>query len=80
MDRIEKALKRLSDKEHRWVKQILEQLSIHDHKGLNITKLKGREDIFRARKGDIRIVYRIKNGDVFILLIERKGEKTYKKF
>lgn len=79
MDKIGKALKRLSDKERRWVKQILKQLSTDDHKGLNTTKLKGREDIFRARKGRIRIIYRLKDGDIFILLIERRSEKTYKK-
>lgn len=79
MDKIEKALKRLSDGERHWVKQILKQLSSGDYKGLNITKLRGREDIFRARKGDIRIIYRVKNSDIFVLLIERKSEKTYKK-
>lgn len=79
MDKIEKALKRLSEKERRWIKQILKQLSAGDYESLNITKLKGREDIFRVRKGDIRIIYRVKNGDIFILLIERKSEKTYKK-
>ena len=79
MDKIEKALRRLSGKERVWVRQILEQLSAGDHKSLNTTKLKGREDIFRARKGDIRIVYQTKDGDVLVLLIERKSEKTYKK-
>lgn len=79
MDKIEKALERLSGRERRWVRQILEQLSAGNYKGLNIMKLKGREDIFRARKGDIRIIYRVKNGDTFVLLIERKSEKTYKK-
>ncbi|MEX2033237.1 MAG: hypothetical protein WD889_01580 [Candidatus Colwellbacteria bacterium] len=78
MDKIEKALKRLTDRERRWVKEILKQLFAGDYKGLNITKLKGREDIFRARKGNIRIIYRLKNGDIFILLIERRSEKTYK--
>jgi len=80
MDKIEKALKRLNEKERRLVKQILQQLANRDYKGLNIQKLRGREDIFRVRKGNIRIIYRVKNGDISILKIERRSEKTYKNF
>lgn len=40
--------------------------------------LKGRKDIFRVRKGDVRIIYRIQKGEVFILAIERRSEKTYR--
>ncbi len=80
MDKIEKALKRLNEKEHRLVKQILQQLAKRDYKGLNIQKLRGREDVFRVRKGSIRIIYRIKDSGISVLKIERRSEKTYKKF
>lgn len=78
MDKIEKALKRLSRKEKERIKNILLRLNSGDTKGLDIKKLKGREDIFRARHGDIRIVYRIANRHIFILAIERRDESTYK--
>jgi len=78
MDRIDKALVKLSTKEKEWVKEILAQLSRKETDNLNIKKLKGREDIFRARKGDIRIIYRVEREKIFLQEIKRKNENTYK--
>jgi len=46
----------------------------------NIKKLKGREDIFRVRKGNLRIIYRIEKEEIFILTVERRSEKTYRDY
>ena len=78
MDKIEKVLKRLGEKEKILVKDILERLRRKDLKTLDIKKLKGRDDIFRARRGTLRIIYHLKNETIFILAIERRNEKTYK--
>ena len=78
MDKIQKALNKLSDNEQNQVKEILERLQTRDTVGLDIQKLKGNKDIFRARKGDFRIIYRQKGPDIFILAIERRSEKTYR--
>ncbi|MCR4328810.1 MAG: hypothetical protein NUV53_04895 [Patescibacteria group bacterium] len=78
MDKIEKALARLSAREREWVKDMLSRLRSGEVKGADIKKLKGRDDIFRARKGDVRIIYHLRDGTTFILAIERKSEKTYK--
>ena len=78
MDRIAKAISKLSSKEREWVKVILEQIGKGEFGNLNIKKLKGREDIFRARKGDVRIIYRVTKGKIFVLSIERKSDNTYK--
>lgn len=79
MDRIDKQLAKLSQKEREWVRQILKQILSQDLQGLDIKKLKGRDDVFRARKGDIRIVYRVSpKKEVLIISIERRSEKTYK--
>ena len=78
MDEIEKVLKKLTAKERLSIKNILEDLRSDNFKSLNIKKLKGREDIFRVRKGDFRIVYRILDSNIFILKIERRRENTYK--
>jgi mRNA-degrading endonuclease RelE of RelBE toxin-antitoxin system len=77
MDPIEKALKKFTQKEREQVKKILAALASKKSFGLDIKKLKGRDDIFRVRKGDIRIVYRKSGSAIFILLIERRSEKTY---
>jgi mRNA-degrading endonuclease RelE of RelBE toxin-antitoxin system len=78
MDKIKKALRKLTTKERERVKEILKQLNSRHTDGLDIKKLKGRDDIFRARKSDIRIIYRVADGKIFILAIERRDEKTYK--
>lgn len=78
MDKIEKALRTLSVKERQRVKEILEQLGSGGAKNLDIKKLKGREDIFRVRKGTLRILYRLDDKKrIFLLAIERRKEDTY---
>ena len=78
MGKIEKALGKFSEKERKHIKNILAELQAGNFKKLDIKKLKGREDIFRVRKRDIRIIYRVKDGSIFIAAIERRSEKTYK--
>jgi mRNA-degrading endonuclease RelE of RelBE toxin-antitoxin system len=77
MDRVEKALAKLTPKERRVIVGILRKLRDGETKGLDIKKLKGRDDIFRVRKGDLRIIYRRHSGETFILAIERRKENTY---
>jgi len=80
MDKIQKALEKLIPKERKKVKEILGELKSQRLESLNIKKLKGREDIFRIRKGRIRIVYRTdQEGNIFILTIERRSDTTYSK-
>lgn len=78
MDKIEKALKKLTAKEQVQIKRILGRLDSGKLEGLDIKKLRGREDIFRARKGNVRIIYRLQSRNIFILSIERRREGTYK--
>lgn len=79
MDKIKKALNKLSPKERRRLKKILFQIDAGDFQGLNLKKLKGRNDVFRVRKGNIRIIFRKKDNSIKILSIERRGSKTYSK-
>ncbi len=79
MDRIKKALEKLTPKEREKIKKILIKLKNRQLGNLNLKKLKGRGDIFRIRQGQIRIIYRIdQKGNIFILTIERKSDTTYK--
>ena len=79
MDKIKKALSKLSLKENQKVKEILLQIDKSSFQGLNTKKLKGRIDIFRVRQGNIRIIFSKKNNSIKVLTIERRGSKTYKK-
>lgn len=78
MDRIGKALKKLNGGERQKIKEILTQLQTGSFENLDIKKLKARGDIFRVRKGKIRIIYRLdKNKKIYIITIERRTDTTY---
>ncbi len=78
MDKIGKALQKFNAKEKRQIEFVLKKLRSKKNQGLDIKKLKGRNDIFRVRKGDLRIIYRFERNDIFILAIDRRREDTYK--
>ena len=78
MDRIDKELRRFSTKERAWIKTILEKIKKNDLTDLDVKRLKGKPDIFRVRKGNIRIIYRSVDTILYILTIERRGESMYK--
>ena len=80
MDEIEKILQKLSPKEQEWIKQIIFRVKQGDAVGLDIKKLKGQKDVFRVRRGDIRIIYRWLGDKLIILAIERRSERTYRDF
>ncbi|MES2087795.1 MAG: hypothetical protein V4467_02250 [Patescibacteria group bacterium] len=80
MDRINKELRKLSEKERAFVKEILQKIQKGNTTSLDIKKLKGRTDIFRVRKGTVRIIYQKTESGIFILALERRNESTYRDF
>lgn len=78
MDKIQKELAKLTPKEREHLKEILRRIQAGDLKGLDIKKLKAREDIFRVRKGSMRVIYRVVSKEIFVLAVERRSEKTYR--
>ncbi|MBU1292370.1 type II toxin-antitoxin system RelE/ParE family toxin [Patescibacteria group bacterium] len=79
MDKIKKALNRLSLEEKQKIKEILLQIDKGSFQNLDTKKLKGKDNIFRIRKGNIRIIFCKRNNSIKILTIERRGSKTHKK-
>lgn len=80
MDKIKKALKKLSAKEKKKLKNILLKINSGKFQSLDLKKLKGRKDIFRVRQGDLRIIFQKTKDSVRILTLEKRGSKTYSKF
>ncbi len=78
MDKINKALKKLNKKEKITIKEILINIENENTKNLDIKKLKSRDDIFRVRKGRIRIIFHKKKENISILSIEKRTDQTYK--
>ena len=48
---------------------------------MDVKKLKARDDVYRARKGDLRVIFRrADDGQIFILAVERRSDTTYNEF
>ena len=80
MDKIGKFLKKLNKKEFVDIMSAVDQILSNSTKGLDVKKLSGQKDIFRARVGDLRIIFLKKESDIEVLEISRRSEKTYKKY
>lgn len=78
MNKIDKALRNLSIKEKKAIKDILLKIKKGSLSGFDLKKLKNCDDIFRIRKGRLRIIFRKQNdGQYFILTVERRSNNTY---
>jgi len=81
MDKIAKALQNLSFKEKEIIKNVLLKIKSGSLFGFDLKKLKNYDDIFRIRKGKLRIIFKKRDdGQYLILTIERRSNKTYNKF
>ncbi|MDO8443790.1 MAG: hypothetical protein Q7S78_02310 [Candidatus Azambacteria bacterium] len=78
MDKIDKALNQLIFKEKERIRNVIKALQLGRFNNLDIKKLKGFRDIFRVRKGELRIVYQLLGKNIIILKIDRRKEDTYK--
>ncbi len=59
-DRIQKALRKISEKERRAVEQLISRILRGDFLHLDIKKLQGSDDVYRVRKGNLRIIFQKK--------------------
>ncbi len=80
MDKISKALKKFTDREKVLVKGILVKIKKGSLESLQVNKLKGYDDIFRVKKGRLRVIYRMNGEKINLLTIEKRSDNTYKKF
>lgn len=78
MDKISKALAKLTAKEKEVIAQIFAKIQSGKIDDLDLKKLKGYEDIYRVRFGKWRIIYRTeKKGKIFLVSFERRSDNTY---
>lgn len=81
VDRITKSLRKLTWKEQKIFKKLLRQIQSGNVADLDVKKLKGSLPIYRVRKGDMRVMYRVsKEGKISLLAVERRSDTTYKKY
>lgn len=77
MPTLKKLLSKFDKEERIILEMLLEKIISLNWRGLDIKKLQGYEDIFRLRKGKLRIIFIKNNKTVSILSIERRSDKTY---
>ena len=75
-DKIKKLLAKLTPEERELVKLLILRIKLGDTIGLNIKLLSGHVNLFRVRKGRLRIVYRKNHKEFSIVRIDRRNEKT----
>ncbi len=80
-DKIKKFLSRLSRREFELIEALLLDIRNNQLDNLDVKPLKGHKNIFRVRKGQIRLIFSKNNsGEVKILSISRRDDQTYRNF
>jgi len=78
MPTLSKLLSKFSKEEGVVLIALIDKIISLNWHGLDIKKLQGREDVFRLRKGKIRIIFVKDKKIIRIIDIGFRNEKTYK--
>ncbi|OGL72926.1 hypothetical protein A3E39_03190 [Candidatus Uhrbacteria bacterium RIFCSPHIGHO2_12_FULL_60_25] len=81
VDRINKALLKMSAKDRKQVLDILERVKSGDVSLLDLKKLQATEHVYRVRQGSFRIIFFMSGREsIRILDIERRSDTTYQDY
>ncbi|OHA89493.1 MAG: hypothetical protein A3C70_01495 [Candidatus Zambryskibacteria bacterium RIFCSPHIGHO2_02_FULL_43_14] len=75
---LKKLLSRFNREEKVVLEVLIEKIASLNWHDLDIKKLQGYHDVFRARKGKIRIIFYKHETKVSIINIDRRNDKTYR--
>ncbi len=78
MPTLKKLLSKFNKEDRVFLEFLIEKIISMRWHGLDIKKLQGYDDIFRLRKGRIRIIFYKRKVGISIINIERRNEKTYR--
>ena len=78
MPTLKKLLSRFSAEDRKILESLIERVFSLNWENLDIKKLKGYQNVFRLRKGELRIIYQVINKKILIINIARRKENTYK--
>ena len=78
VNKIEKFLAKLSKSQRNKLAEIVENLRKNWKVAGDVKPLVGKKELFRLRTGKFRIVFKIMDGEVLILKIATRNEKTYR--
>ena len=77
MDKLEKLLRKISEKERKLLKETINKLIIGKVEEMDIKKIKGT-DFLRLRKGRFRIIFHYDKNNVIIDSVKIRNENTYR--
>lgn len=77
MNKLEKLLRKISEKERKLLKEIINKLIIGKVEEMDIKKIKGT-DFLRLRKGRFRIIFHYNKNNVIIDSVKIRNENTYR--
>ena len=80
MDKLQKTLAKISDKEAIFVEEILLRVKSRNYLGLNLIKLKGSKDSFRVKAGRLRAIFSMNSDGIKLIDVGYRSEKTYRNF
>lgn len=75
---LEKFLAKVTEKEKKILDGVIEKIIEKDLKGFDVKKLAGHDDVFRIRKGNFRILFKVTKTDNKIILVDKRSDTTYK--
>ena len=75
---LKKILSKFGAEDRGVLEVLIGKITSSNWQGLDIKKLVGYQDIFRLRKGKIRIIFRKYKVGISVINIERRKETTYK--
>ncbi|KKU93882.1 MAG: Addiction module toxin, RelE/StbE family [Candidatus Jorgensenbacteria bacterium GW2011_GWA1_48_13] len=78
MPALRKLLSKFDKAERKIIEALIEKVISLNWRGLDVKKLKGYQNIFRVRKGKIRIIFSRNGKNISILSVERRREDTYR--
>lgn len=77
MDKIEKLLRKISNKDRERLSKIIDKLLRGEKKNLDIKKIKDAE-FYRLRSGRFRIIFHKEEKDIIIDSIKLRDKNTYR--
>ncbi len=75
---LKKLLSKFNREDRLILEFLIEKILSLNWRSLDIKKLQGYDDIYRLRKGKIRIIFSRIKDSIAIINIERRNEKTYR--
>jgi len=80
MDRNEKFIQKLREKEQKTVHEIILAIKAGKTDKYHVKKLSGYDKVYRIKHGSIRVIYELTDYEPEILYVGYRNENTYKEF